>query len=420
LNKSLIIKILLGIFVLGLFVFLILILKPLVIKDNKKNPVDTTITSKTKTHSEDTASKTPGTKLIQANLDKQIDSILFTFGIKKEWITSGMVIDKIKGQKPVTPKKNNSEAEWFTKNVVIPEDLASAEVNLDLSLFVNKVGLSPTATEDIKTKDISFEIRNLNDTSKGLPLVKINLTHSDKISRETGTFCFIINNIAQYKKDEIDNLLGIANEFSFVFPRNLENIDVQNKLAQSKKDILVNIVIGSRENSDVDFSLADDDKALNQRVKSFSTDFPNINKIILTRADPNPLLGILSGKLTEEFAKYNIRVIKDSLIVPLLNKSEEDSKERVGIMIKNLRAKVPNPGKGVSIINLSYDELLNLFDNLAVMKKLGYKFYTLSEYLNMEAQKQKKEVQPEYPLRVETKTEKPTPENKPPHGNIKK
>jgi hypothetical protein len=115
------------------------------------------------------------------------------------------------------PQSKNyyKDAHWFLKDVMIPKDLTTAEMNLDLSLYANNYRLVPSASEDIKTKDIEFDISDIKDSS-AMPLVRIYLNHSDKAIRESGTFSIIINNIGDYKKDEIDKILGTTNEFSFI------------------------------------------------------------------------------------------------------------------------------------------------------------------------------------------------------------
>lgn len=342
----------------------------------------------------DTQTKPADLKYIQTNLDKDIDSILSCYGIKKEWITTFAGGQKNTSSKTGASKSkiDGREAQWFVKDVLIPKDLTSAEVNLDISLFVNNLGLLPAVNEDIKTKDIIIDIKKINDTTASTPLARIYITHSDKAVRENGTFCIIINNLGEYKKDEIDKILTTTNEFSFTFPRNLENIDLQNKLVQAKKDVIINLTLSSKDNSDADF-ISLDDKDIRQRVKSFTADFPGITKVLLTKADASPLPAGLMSRISEEFTKYNIIVISDSLLVLLLGKSDEDSKEKVNILTGNIKTKAKQTGKGISVINLSYEDFTKFYNEMLILKKLGYKFYNLSDYLDKESDKLKKEKQ---------------------------
>ncbi len=344
-------------------------------------------------------------KTFKAHLDGDIDSILATFGIKREWIATITPQQKEPPGKPTAPndkskapktkpvpKRNPTEAEWFVKDVSIPKDLASAEVNLDISLYVTTSGYIPVVNEDIKTKDIIIDIKKSSDTLSAAPLARVYVTHSDKAVRETGTFCLILSSLGDYKKDEIDNVLSSTNDFTFTFPRNLENIELQNRLVQSKKDLVINLTESGKDNSAADFTTTDD-KDIRQKVKSFSVDYPGVTKVILTKIEGPALPQGLTWKITSEFAKYNIRVINDSALTNLLGKADEDSKDKIRIIINNIRTKALQTGKAISILNLSYDDFTKLSDELLTLKKLGYRFYNLTDYLNKEAELKKKEIQ---------------------------
>ncbi len=424
--KSFRARIVFALILLAVSILLYFIIKPKTPSVNQNTGKDSTSINTDKT----TQTKPADLKYIQANLDKDIDSILSCYGIKKEWITTFAGGQKSTTTKTGAPKSkiDGREAEWFVKDVLIPKDLTSAEVNLDISLFVNNLGLLPAVNEDIKTKDIIIDIRKSNDTSSSAPLSRIYVTHSEKSVRETGTFCIIINNLGDYKKDEIDKILNTTSEFSFTFPRNLENIDLQNKLVQAKKDIIINITLSAKDNSDADF-ISTDDKDIRQRVKSFTSDFPGITKVLLTKADANPLPPGLMSKVSEEFAKYNIKVIGDSMLVPLLSKAEEDSKEKVNILVGNIKTKAKQTGKGISVINLSYDDFTKFYNEMLILKKLGYKFYNLSDYLGKEADKLKKEKQKDEKVKTDIKDEKdkkdkntkvPVQKDKPKKTDVKK
>ena len=146
--------------------------------------------------------------------NREIDSVLYNFGIKKEWITTAS-------------KKRSSSAKWFVKDVKIPHDLTTAEINLDLSTYVKSIGLKESVREDIRTTAITFIIDAPQDTAgeNALPLAIINITPVKDIKRDAGTLVLIINQISNFDKDELENILNISNEFSYIFPRNPEEIE---------------------------------------------------------------------------------------------------------------------------------------------------------------------------------------------------
>jgi hypothetical protein len=200
--------------------------------------------------------------------DKDIDSVLYNFGIKKEWISTAYAKEQSSNNSKI--KKRISSAQWFVKDVDIPNDLTTAEINLDLSTYVNSIRLKESVREDIRTTAITFIIDTPADTSgiNEIPLAIINIIPNRNIKRDAGTIVLIINQISKYDSDELENILSTSNEFSYIFPRNPEEIELQNKLIQMKKDVLVNLTVGANDNFDADFRIGMEEKDVKQRVKS--------------------------------------------------------------------------------------------------------------------------------------------------------
>lgn len=359
------------------------------------------------------------TDSIPGDLEIRIDSILYSFGIKKEWITT--VYSDGPSQKNIKGKNVQKKAAYvtrFAKNVLIPKDLSSIEVNLDLTNYINSTGLKPDVSEDIFTKDITINIRTSSDTIKNkLPAASLVINHSDKAIRETGTFVLILNNINEYKKEEIDNILNSTYEFSFIFPRNLDDIEIQNKLIQQKKDVIINLTIGGKDNPETDFNTTYSEKEIKQKVKSFTSDFPSVNNVILTKSDPAARQTGTVSAIIQEFNYFKIKVIPDSLITSLLSKNEELSNDKVNTLVNNIKSRGSQSNKNfISVITLSYKEFLNFYNGISILKKLGYKFYSLSDYLNKEANKEKREKLKEEKLKKENP---PDTKNKSTNGNQK-
>ncbi|MBZ0203877.1 MAG: hypothetical protein K8I03_12735 [Ignavibacteria bacterium] len=326
-----------------------------------------------------------------------IDSVLHGFGIKKEWISSNW---ESKTQKGVSKNIPHKDAEWFSKTVLIPPELSSIEVNADLSSYISSSGLSSTVNEDIITKDITIIVENPDSTKKDHPLGRISVVHSDKISRESAIICVVLSGIADYKDEEIDRLLLNKSEFSFVFPRNLDEIDIQNKLLHNKKDVIINLTIGGRDNYDTDFNTNLDEKGIREKVKSFSSDFPTIQSVILTKAEsdvPQTTVNVIA----EEFAKFNIKVITESSLVPMITKAEESAKDKLPIIAGNIKSKSTSQKSLVTLLHIDAPEFNSFYDEIMTLKKLGYKFYNYTEYFNRKAEFDKKEQEKTEKLKAE-------------------
>ncbi len=326
--------------------------------------------------------KTSGRQTIEQlrqSLSPGIDSVLKNFGIKNEWIkneVSGSTGDT-KSQKKAGKNTQNS-AELFVKNIVIPTDLTSIEVNADLTGYFSSLGLGSSVNEDIITKDIVISVNNPDSANK-LPLAKLNISHSDKIHRESAIVCVIINNITEYSDEDIDKYLINKTEFSFVFPRNLDEIDLQNKLLHSKKNVIINLTIGGKENYETDFNASMDEKAIHERVKSFSVDFPTVTSVILSKKDSDidpKLIALISNDL----ASYKIKVIADTELAQLTTKAEDESKEKYSLFASNLKTKSSLAKSMITSIAVNKDDFGLFYDEILRLKKLGYKFYNFAEY----------------------------------------
>ena len=191
--------------------------------------------------------------------------------------------------------------------------------------------------------------------------------------------------------DELEKILNTSNEFSYIFPRNPEEIELQNKLIQMKKDVLVNLTVGTNDNFDADFRIGMEDKDLKQRVKSIASDFPSVKTAVLSKINnqvPNdPAFSIIS----DEFRRNGIKVYLDTMITKLLSKDEEDSDNKIKLIVNRLKEKAAKTGKVISILNLSNDEFVDFYDEVQNLKKLGYKFYTLTRFSAKEKERLDKE-----------------------------
>lgn len=319
-------------------------------------------------------------------IDSGIDSVLSDFGIKKEWITTYYNPAYMK----TDAKHIAKDAGWLTKTVLIPIDLNSIEINADISNYLNSLGIKTAVTEDIVTKDIVITASQSDAVSSAIPLAKFTISHSDKVTRESALFCLILDKIGDYKNEEIEKFLIGKTEFSYIFPKSLDDIDVQNKLLQNKKDVIINLTIGSKDNYDADFSTNLDEKNIRDKVKTFSSDFPTIRTVVLTRTEQNiPQSGV--SRIVEEFNKFNINVIDESDLTRVLTPAEEESKEKPVIIGANLRSKAGTSKSLVTMLRINPDEFEKFFDEVLKLKKLGYKFCNYAEYNARKTELEKKE-----------------------------
>jgi len=316
----------------------------------------------------------------QTKLDRSLDSILYTFGIKKEWITNE------------TQKKPNQKAEWFIKSVLIPKDLTSVEVNLEISSFVKEMGMSTKVNENILNKDIVITIEN-PDTLKTLPAAIVQINHSDKAVRETCVIAIIIDKINSFKKEDIDKLILTKSEFSYLFPRNLDDIDIQQKLLHSKKDIIIGLTYAGKDNYEADFNSGMDEKNIHEKIKSFNSDYTSINKVLLINLVHDPSLNNFGSKIASELVKYNITVITDSMFINGYNNNDKD---KLSSFFNVLAQKTNISRNIIALYPADRKEFDDFYNRILIYKKLGYKFYNLADYFSyLESSKRREQLKAE-------------------------
>lgn len=300
-------------------------------------------------------------------LNDKIDSILHTFGIDNSWITT-------------QTGKHKDKNVLFEKNVIIPLDVSTVELNLEISSIIKSTGFSHTVTEDIITKDIFINIEN-NDTGKeSKTIAKITVRHSDKLSRNGSTICLIIEGLEELSENEIEKIIKNKTEFSYVLPRNPENINIRQKLIAMKKDITLKLTAKDEENYGSDFSSNSDEKKIRETVKNLTGNYPNIRNVLLiseTAVKRETLNNIYT-----EFSKYNIKVISDTALTLLLTQEEEKSPDKPNILAEKIKFTSNHKKLFISLIKLDIEQFQKIYDEILVLKKRGHKFCNLSEYLS--------------------------------------
>ena len=126
-----------------------------------------------------------------------IDSILYTFGIKKEWIKNiDPTADTVKTKKgKQLPAKYKSS--WLLKEVSMPRDLPLSTVNYELTNYLHSLKLNTIAFEDPKTSTVSLEVLN-NTADTGNVEAVIQLVYNDSLERQAPEIALILTNTEQY------------------------------------------------------------------------------------------------------------------------------------------------------------------------------------------------------------------------------
>ncbi|MEP7147020.1 MAG: hypothetical protein ABI792_08415, partial [bacterium] len=131
----------------------------------------------------DNSSNPPGTNenktgIIKEKFAEDIDSIIYTFGIKKEWIRNISLKEK--------QTKNNSLTLWISKEVIIPADLPVIELNHEITNYLRINNFEDKVTEDPKTKAVRMNVFDTKDTAHR-QIRNINFIYSDTVKRDAAS-----------------------------------------------------------------------------------------------------------------------------------------------------------------------------------------------------------------------------------------
>lgn len=299
-------------------------------------------------------------------IPNEIDSLLFSFGIKKEWIKN------IKGDK----KNEKAFAElWFAKDAAIPFDLGTVAVTNTLTNMLHYFGLDGIINEDPKTRNVNADIFLKKDSlKKNIGVLK--LTYNDKVKRDASDVCFVLNNISDFKSSDLNDVLSSPENFSVVLPLTNDKSDIQSQILNSKKDFVLKFSLGKEDDVEADFkSGRESSREWRVKIKSTSYEFTKAGGIILE----NPIKDfVFEEKIRDEFQKYKMNTYKDTLLMKFASSNVDDKKihDLFAHIISRTKSGYTN---NFYILNLTPAEFNSLDKEIANLEKRGYKFYSFRD-----------------------------------------
>jgi hypothetical protein len=333
----------------------------------------------------------------------EIDSILYQYGLKPEWIRN--MGDSVKTEKPKKEKQKKTtdkqqkqivkqplqgENLLFYKEVTIPKDIPFAELNLEIVNLIGGYKLSSTSFEDPKTYNQVFNIYSSADTSKKV-IAKINFLYSDKIKRETADICIVLDKVENYGHSFLEKVLNSSDKYSVMLPDDITKLDLQTMVLESRRDYLVKADIGLQDDIEAEFRSDMKEKDWRAKVRSICYEYDKAAGIILR----NPKLQHkMEMELLDEFSKYPVKAYRDTILTKYF--SSEKSKKKISDLFATVLSKAKaGITSQVYVVNFSEEDYKNYIEGIHVIKKRGYKFFTFSDLMKRrmrsEAEKNKVE-----------------------------
>lgn len=325
---------------------------------------------------------------IRTLVPADIDTIAFTYGIKKEWVKDIYKDseDDIKRKKATEKKKDdikdtkNKQANaelLFQKNISIPFDISTIEMTADLSVMFRFYGLTEIITEDPRKKDLDINLSLAKDSLKKI-IGNVKLIYNDKIKREASDVSIILNNIVDLDLKDAEPVLRSPESFSVVLPLNLDRSDLQSLINESKRDYVIRCSLGTSDDIEADMKSDGREKEWKQKIKGFSNEFSRTSGVIIENKHKDK---IFEDRIFDELLKNRLTPYKDSVLIKFLTK--ETGNRKVNELFTNIINRT-NSGKTslVYLVNFTPDEF-NYFDKqVHNLKKRGYKFMSFKDIMH--------------------------------------
>ncbi len=328
---------------------------------------------------------TPSVKQITADeakkiLPGQIDSILFTYGLKKEWINEPGQFKTVEKQ---TKKKQKVKEEklppsketlWFIKEVSVPKDIPVSLVNLDITKYLSSFEFSSTSSEDPKTFNVTMKIYNAKDSSKKT-LAEIYFIYNDKLKRDAADVCIILDKLEDIPMQDVEKILKDSEKYSVVLPDMVRRIDLQTVVLDSKRDYVIFAEIGNEEDITAEFRTDMREKDWRSRIRSICYEYDKAGGVILK--NPRKIYRY-ENDILNEFSRYRLPVFKDTLLIKF--SGEEKSDKKISLLFRDIETKANSGYKFlIYLVNFSAEDFFEFERKVFDLKKKGYKFLSFSD-----------------------------------------
>jgi len=299
-------------------------------------------------------------------LNSEIDSVLYTFGIKKEWIRN--INPKDKDLKKITEQNKDL---LISKEVLVSRDLPIIELNLEITKFLLNRKIKTEVAEDPRSRDLKMILFNVNDTSrKPAGILKFNQT--DSLIRSASDVCIVIDSLEVIKLEEAEEILNSTRQFSVFLPLRNDKAEYQSLITERKTDHLIKLYTGNENDVIADFRDDMKESQWKSKVNSASISFANASGVILYNGGSNAEFFI---NVKEELKKNNLKVYEDTMF------SEFSwGENKINSLIENIKNE-NNNGKKVMYYSIFFtaDEFKEYEEKIPELKKRGYKFNNFSE-----------------------------------------
>lgn len=326
-------------------------------------------------------------------LPAKIDSIVTLFGIKKEWVSDANKVEvpkPLKGKNEKKIKTVINDALWFAKNIIIPKDVSTAEINLEIKNSLSEYDFDCIANEDPKSGNLMINIFNKKDSS-AKTLAYVNLEFSDKIKRDASDVCLVLNTVENIPLPQLEKMLLIPEKFTVVLPDIVSRIDAQTVVMDTKRDYVMFLDIGTEDDLLAEFKKEMTQKEWKSKVRAVCYEYDKASAVIIL----NPKkIHPMETDLLMEFSKYNLKAYKDTILIKF--SSEEKSDKKINLFFNDILTRSHKGAKSmIYLLDFNNDDITTFRNESYKLKRKGFKFYNFTEIMKKRAKNPEPEIKPE-------------------------
>ncbi len=290
-----------------------------------------------------------------SGLSSELDSIIYTFGIKREWINTSIQKDVI-----------------FYKKVNIPLDVSPVEILFEIQEIVSPYNVNLLSSEDIKTGNIYSELVDNDNKNKGA-FAKIELKRDSILKRGATDLCIVLNNLDNYNFEEIKEILKYCSYYTIFLPRNLNRIDLQAEIINSRKEYIISFEIGDSEDYESDFRKSQD---INYKINNICNHYQKDKPLILF--NPKKLYDF-EREIISRLSNCRGNIFSDTNLINL-TLNYEGEKKFLELEKELISLSQRMNGKKAFMLNILYSEFNLFLKSLQNLEKKGYRFLSFQNY----------------------------------------
>ncbi|MBN1633140.1 MAG: hypothetical protein JW917_03130 [Ignavibacteria bacterium] len=319
----------------------------------------------------DNISKSVKTKEeIKISLSNELDSVMFSFGIQKEWIKN-------------TSAQNPSG--WFSKEISLPNDVYAGAVVSDLIKHILQYSLIIESKEDFNPNhlvpvNLFAEIKDAGGKSEFI-IANLDFIYNENLKRDAGKVCIILNDFENFEREKAEEIINNQKNLSFVMPNSFDLIDIQAIMINSECDYINCFEIGEANNYQADFRNQKDNMVNRsnnkKRMYKICNDYDKEKYLILL----NPLkLNETQTEIINDLSKCRGNIFVDTVLIKIDLRNEGNIDESD---FEKLIKEKTNYGlmKKAILLGINGGDYSALMNCISRMEKSGYKFYSFKEFV---------------------------------------